>query len=268
MDSLTRRLRIFLIVMSSIMIVSAIGLMIVENLSFVDSIYFTVVTVASVGYGDIHPITLPGKLLATVLILGGVGAFGGVFATLTEFLLSRKDSEIRLKKRNLVTSIFFSQIGDWLIHDLSLNNPRIEELKKVVWIQADWSPKDFEIALKNLNDEDMTVKVQDANLYGWRNFLNQKTDTLLRLIENPSLLEQEAFTELLMAVMHLGQELSYRLAVPTLSEEDYEHLGGDTQRAYRGLVRQWLSHMKHLKAHYPYLFALAIKKIPFHTDTA
>ena len=144
MDSLTRRLRIFLIVMSSIMIVSAIGLMIVENLSFVDSIYFTVVTVASVGYGDIHPITLPGKLLATVLILGGVGAFGGVFATLTEFLLSRKDSEIRLKKRNLVTSIFFSQIGDWLIHDLSLNNPRIEELKKVVWIQADWSPKDFE----------------------------------------------------------------------------------------------------------------------------
>jgi voltage-gated potassium channel len=51
MDSLSRRLRIFLIVMSSIMILSAIGLMIVENLSFVDSIYFTVVTVASVGYG-------------------------------------------------------------------------------------------------------------------------------------------------------------------------------------------------------------------------
>ncbi len=72
MDSLTRRLRIFLILMSLIMIFSAIGFMIVENLSFVDSIYFTVVTVSNVGYGDIHPTTLPGKLLATILILGGL----------------------------------------------------------------------------------------------------------------------------------------------------------------------------------------------------
>jgi hypothetical protein len=38
-DPLTKYLRIFLIVMSWIMIVSAIGFMIVENLSFVDSIY-------------------------------------------------------------------------------------------------------------------------------------------------------------------------------------------------------------------------------------
>ena len=263
MDSLSRRLRLFLIVMSSIMVVSAIGLMIVENLSFVDSVYFTVVTVASVGYGDIHPTTIPGKVLATILILGGVGAFAGVFATLTEFLLSRKDKEIRLRKRNLVTSIFFSQVGDWLIHELSLNNPRIEELKTVVWIQPEWLPKDFDIAIKKIKDYDLIVNVRDDNLYEWRNFLNQRTNTLLRLIENPSLLEQESFTELLMAVMHLGQELSYRLEAQTLSDEDYAHLKGDAQRVYRNLVRQWLSYMSHLKAHYPYFFALAIKKTPF-----
>jgi hypothetical protein len=246
------------------MIFSAIGFMIVENLSFVDSIYFTVVTVSTVGYGDIHPTTLPGKLLATILILGGIGAFVGVFTTLTEFLLSRKDSEIRSKKRNLVTGIFFSQVGDWLIHEISLNNPRIDELNKVVCIPNSWSPKDFEMAINNVNDDDVIVNVREADLYGWRNFLNQKTDTLLRLIENPSLLEQEAFTELLMAVMHLGQELSHRLEAPTLSEEDYAHITIDAQRVYRGLVRQWLSYMNHLKTHYPYLFALAINKIPFY----
>ena len=44
----------------------SIGFYYIENLSLVDSIYFTVVLLSTVGYGDITPVTNEGKLFATV----------------------------------------------------------------------------------------------------------------------------------------------------------------------------------------------------------
>jgi hypothetical protein len=46
----------------------------VEDWSWVDSLYFTVVTLTTVGYGDLHPTTALSKLFTVALILVGVGA--------------------------------------------------------------------------------------------------------------------------------------------------------------------------------------------------
>jgi len=45
-------------------------------------------------------------------------------------------------------------------------------------------------------------------------------------------------------------------------------LAGDIERAYKLLVREWLSHMEHLKGHYPYLFSLALRTNPFDPDAS
>ena len=45
---------------------------------------------ATVGYGDIHPVTASGKLLAILIIITGVGTFLGVIANTTELMLNRK----------------------------------------------------------------------------------------------------------------------------------------------------------------------------------
>jgi voltage-gated potassium channel len=47
--------------------------MILEGLSFFDAFYFTVVTVATVGYGDIIPVTVAGKVFTVIIIITGVG---------------------------------------------------------------------------------------------------------------------------------------------------------------------------------------------------
>jgi hypothetical protein len=44
----------------------------VEGWSFLDSVYFITVTVATVGYGDFHPVTQLGKIFTIFLILIGV----------------------------------------------------------------------------------------------------------------------------------------------------------------------------------------------------
>jgi hypothetical protein len=86
---------------------------------------------------------------------------------------------------------------------------------------------------------------------------------LLGLLENPNLLEHEAFTGMLWAVFHLADELSARATVSGLPDADLDHLSGDIKRAYGILIVQWLTYMKHLHKDYPYLFSLAMRTNPF-----
>ena len=46
-----------------------------EGWGFVDAFYFSIVTLATVGYGDHYPVTVAGKLFTTVYIVFGVSAF-------------------------------------------------------------------------------------------------------------------------------------------------------------------------------------------------
>jgi voltage-gated potassium channel len=54
----------------------------VEHWSLVNAIYFCVVTLGTVGYGDITPTTDAGKIFTVFYILFGLGVIGGFFATL------------------------------------------------------------------------------------------------------------------------------------------------------------------------------------------
>jgi len=61
--------------------------------SFADALWWAVVTITTVGYGDMVPITLVGRAVAFVLMLGGIAFFSGVTANLASFLIKGHDSE-------------------------------------------------------------------------------------------------------------------------------------------------------------------------------
>lgn len=92
-----------------------------------------------------------------------------------------------------------------------------------------------------------------------------KRDRLMRMLENPNLSEHASFTDLLWAVTHLTEELSYRENdLLRLPESDYRNLAGDLKRAYFQLTGQWLQYTLHLKENYPYLFSLAARINPMN----
>ena len=48
--------------------------------SFPDALYWSFVTVSTVGYGDYFPVTVVGKVTAVALMFFGIGIFGGIVA--------------------------------------------------------------------------------------------------------------------------------------------------------------------------------------------
>lgn len=86
---------------------------------------------------------------------------------------------------------------------------------------------------------------------------------LLRLLENPNLLEHDRFTDLLWATFHLAEELEARASLADLPETDLDHLSTDIERLYSLLVVEWIAYAEHLKESYPYLFSLMTRLHPF-----
>ncbi len=84
-------------------LVGTAGYMIIERWSFFDSLYMTVITVATVGFGETHPLSFMGRLFTIVLILAGVSALGFALAQLIDILLQGHLTglleELRMNKR-------------------------------------------------------------------------------------------------------------------------------------------------------------------------
>lgn len=64
-----------------------------EGWSMFDAMYFSVVTIATVGYGDLTPQTLPGKIFTIFYIIAGIGLFASAVATLARAILRYNSSE-------------------------------------------------------------------------------------------------------------------------------------------------------------------------------
>jgi len=75
------------------------GYMLVEGWNFLDALYMTVITLATIGYGETHPLSDPGRVFTIFLILGGIGTMTYIFSSITALLIEGelKDVLRRLK---------------------------------------------------------------------------------------------------------------------------------------------------------------------------
>lgn len=183
-------------------------------------------------------------------------------------ILSERERRSMLRKLNMVIGAFFSEAGTPLLESCQDFDINAAKLANHMIVDDSWSPEHFDQMEKVLKDHNFEIDARAGDLDALKQFVLEKRAFLLRLLENPNLLEHELFTELLWAVFHLTEELSCRKDVKALPESDYKHLAGDIKRAYRLLVREWLSHMEHLKSDYPYLFSLAVRTNPFDPNAS
>jgi voltage-gated potassium channel len=76
----------------------------VEGWRLIDSFYFSVITLATVGYGDFAPKTDIGKIFTVVYIFTGIGILLGFVNPIGEYIVDRRFQKMEEKKKKGKTS--------------------------------------------------------------------------------------------------------------------------------------------------------------------
>tara|TARA_B100000941_G_scaffold290058_1_gene270957 strand:+ start:1081 stop:1827 length:747 start_codon:yes stop_codon:yes gene_type:complete len=82
--------------------------------SFPDALWWAIVTITTVGYGNQEPVTFFGRIVAVILMITGVGFFGAIAANLAAFFV-RKNEDEKIDK---------------LQKDIDLINEKLDKLTK------------------------------------------------------------------------------------------------------------------------------------------
>lgn len=93
------RLVASLLALAFTIVVGTAGYHVIEGWSVFDSLYMTVITLATVGYGETHELSLAGRVFTMGVIIGGIGILTYSLSTLTAFILEGDLGDTIRKKR-------------------------------------------------------------------------------------------------------------------------------------------------------------------------
>jgi len=106
-----------LILLVIIILVGIIGFSIIEEFTLLESFFMTVITISTVGFQEIHPLSEAGRLFTTFLIISSLGIFGYVVTTVTRFIVDGifrnyyKDNKVKKRINNLANHVVLCGYG-------------------------------------------------------------------------------------------------------------------------------------------------------------
>lgn len=83
-----RRLSITALVLLGLLTVGTLGYMLIEGWPPLESLYMTVTTITTVGFGEVRPLSAAGRAFTMLLILSGVGTVAYVLGSVVEYVVA------------------------------------------------------------------------------------------------------------------------------------------------------------------------------------
>ncbi|MBI4850637.1 MAG: NAD-binding protein [Acidobacteria bacterium] len=94
-----KRLITAIILVVVIIFIGVMGYHLIEGWSFFDSLYMTVITLATIGYGETHPLTTKGRVFTIFLIFSGIGILGYGLSVIATFVIEGELAGLIGKRR-------------------------------------------------------------------------------------------------------------------------------------------------------------------------
>lgn len=89
-----KKLKYIFLIFATLLIIGIIGYMILLKVNFVDALYMTVITISTVGFGEVAAMDSQAEIFSVILIFLGVGIVGYAFTTLVVFFVEGKMTEL------------------------------------------------------------------------------------------------------------------------------------------------------------------------------
>ena len=71
-----------------VVVVGSVGFVLIEGYSWVEALYMTVITVSTVGFGEVRELSDNGMVFTTILIMGSLGTFAYSISALTTYFVN------------------------------------------------------------------------------------------------------------------------------------------------------------------------------------
>jgi voltage-gated potassium channel len=118
--------------------------------SFGDALWWSIATVTTVGYGDIYPVTITGRVIASILMIIGIAILGLFISTLGESLIESR--LLKMKNRNISKPNDYRYINIQDIDNTNNNNAIKEETKLLIKNKID--------ILESLKEDEFNVLIK------------------------------------------------------------------------------------------------------------
>jgi voltage-gated potassium channel len=99
------RLRIAIGLVLATGMIGTAGFMLIERWSFMDALYMTAITLATIGYGEVRPLDTAGRLFDIGLIVVGVTSGAYAFGTIAELLIEQHVFQDAVRERRMTHEI-------------------------------------------------------------------------------------------------------------------------------------------------------------------
>ncbi|MBU1181993.1 MAG: potassium channel protein [Proteobacteria bacterium] len=154
MDS-TKHLILSLLLTLFIGIAGTTGYMMIEGWDLLDSMYMTIITLATVGYGEVHSVSRAGRIFTMLLIFFGVGFCLYVAGAMVQFMIEGRIRAILGRRR------LDKQIGRLKNHHIVCGYGRIGR----VLCKNLYGKKEFDLIVLESNKDLIPVMEEDGVLY-------------------------------------------------------------------------------------------------------
>lgn len=84
-----------------VLIIGGVGISYAEGMDIMDGFWWAFVTTTTVGYGDISPASIFGRIIAIILMIVGIGLIGSLTSTITTYFFNRESDTLSFKDETI-----------------------------------------------------------------------------------------------------------------------------------------------------------------------
>jgi voltage-gated potassium channel len=191
-----RNVTLLLLLLLCLVAFGTAGYMTIEQFPLIDAVYMTVITLSTVGFGEIHPLSPSGRVFTITLILVGAGFVAYHLAYFSQLLLDGNLMEI-YRRRRLSKTIQrldqhyilcgFGQMGQIIQEELSRSNIPLVVIEKDPTLAQRIQEKGLPFLLGDATEEDNLVNAGAARARGVISVVARDTDNVFIVLTSRDL---------------------------------------------------------------------------------
>ena len=164
-------------------------------------------------------------------------------------LIEKTHEEENQSKLSIIETLFFNESGGNMLRYLSSFDPNFSQLASILSVRMDWKSIDYQAARLHLKDYPFHLVVEKVDFFGLHYHLDERHAYYRNILENPALTQSSEFTELVMKIYLMWEELDCRTDLYNLDLHEKHYLGELLTEIYEELAVYWLDNAHNHSIH-------------------